>query len=110
MAGTALIAWWAPRNAQGGFVSHPHILHVHLPDASGGATSTGVCDAGFFLARISPGGGKRDGVGEMGDRLSPGFSRRTGSSVFATYQLGVIDQVGEPPTPTVRGSIVGATL
>ena len=46
------IAWQASRNAQGGVVSHPHILHVHLPDASGGATATGVCDEGFFLARI----------------------------------------------------------
>ena len=66
-------------------------------------------DPGFFLARIPSGGGKRDGVGEMGDRLSSGFSRQTRRSVFATYQLGVIDQVGGPPAPAVRGSIVGAT-
>ena len=72
-------------------------------------TAIGVCDAGFFLARIPSGGGKRDGVGEMGDRLSSGLSRRGGSLVFATYQLGVIDPVGRPPAPAVRGSIVGAT-
>ena len=64
---------------------------------------------GFFLARIPSGGGKRDGNGDMGDRLSSGLPRRPGSTIFATYQLGVIDQVGEPPAPVVRGSIVGAT-
>ena len=109
LACTAFIAWQASRNAQGGVVSHPHLLHVHLPDASGGATTTGGCDAGFFLARIPSGGGKRDGDGDMGDCLLSGLSRRPGSTVFATYQLGVIDQVGGPPAPAVRGSIVGAT-
>ena len=109
MASTAFIAWRASRNAQGGVVSHPHLLHVHLPDASGGATAIGGCDGGFFQARIPSGGGKRDGDGDMGDRLSSGLPRRPGSTVFATHQLGVIDQVGEPPAPAVRGSIVGAT-
>ena len=109
MSCTAFIAWRATRNAQGGVISHPHLLHVHLPDASGGATATRVCDAGFFLARILSEGGKRDGVGDMGDRLSSGLSRRTGSTVYTTYQLGALDQVGGPPTAAVRGSIVGAT-
>ena len=109
MACIAFIVWRASRNAQGGVVSHPHLLHVHLLDASGGATTTGVYDAGFFLARIPSGGGKRDVVGDMGDRLSSGLSRRTGSTVFVTYQLGAIDQVGGPPGPAVRGYIVGAT-
>ena len=45
----AFIAGRATRNAQGGVISHPHLLHVHLSDASGGATATGVCDAGFFF-------------------------------------------------------------
>ena len=107
MAGTAFIAGRATRNAQGGVISHPYQLHVHLSDASGGATATGVNDAGFFLARIMSGGGKRDGVGDVGDRLSSGLSRRTGSTVFATYQLGALDQVGGPPAVAVRGSIVG---
>ena len=109
MACTAFIAGRATRNAQGGAVSYPHLLHVYLSDASGGVTATGVCDAGFFLARILTGGGKRDGVGDMGDCLSSGLSRRTVITVFATYQLGALDQVGGPPAAVVRGSIVGAT-
>ena len=64
---------------------------------------------GFFLARILSEGGKRDGVGDMGDRLSSGLSRRTVSTFFATYQLGTIDQVGGLTAVAVKGSIVSAT-
>ena len=71
MACTAIIAWRATRNAQGGVVSHPHLLHVHFPDASGCSTATGDSDAGVFLARILSGGGKRDGTGGMGDLCHP---------------------------------------
>ena len=109
MACTAIIAWRVTRNAQGGAVSHPHLLHVHFPDASGGATATGDSDAGVFMARILSRGGKRDGVGDMRDRMSPGLSRRTGSTVSATYQLGALDKVGGPPAAAARGSYVSAS-
>ena len=69
----------------------------------------GGCDAGFFLVWIPPGGGKRDDVGDIGDRLSSGLPRRPGSTLFATHQLGDIDQVGESLAPAGRGSSVGAT-
>ena len=45
----------------------------------------------------------------MGDCLSSGLPRRPGSTLSATHQLGVIDQVGEPPASAGRGPSVGAT-
>ena len=51
MVSTPLIARRSPRNAQGGAVSHPHLFHVHYPDANGGLTAIGDSDAGVFFWR-----------------------------------------------------------
>ena len=40
--------------------------------------------------------------------MSPGLSRRTGSTVSATHQLGALDQVGGLPATAFRGSYVEA--
>ena len=104
---TSLITWRATRNAQGSVVSHPHLLHVHISNASGGSTATGDNDAGFFLARILSRGDKRHDAGGLGERMSPDLSRWTGIIVSATYQLGALDQVGGPSAAAVRGSYVG---
>ena len=48
MTSTPLIVERSPRSAQGAAVSHPHLFHVHFPDASGSSTATGDSDAGVF--------------------------------------------------------------
>ena len=102
------IAGRSPCPAQGGAVSHPHLFHVHFPDAGGGLTATGDNDAGVLLAWTPSGGGSRGGAGGMGDRRSSGFSRRIGSTSVAC-QLGASDQVGVPSADVVVGSSVGDT-
>ena len=109
MASTPLIAGRLPRLAQGGAVSHPHLFHVHFPDAGGGSTTTGDINAGVLLAQTLSGGGLRGGAGGMGDRMSSAFSRRIGSTSFAICQLGASDQVGVPSAEAVGGSSVGDT-